>query len=90
MRIATSGMRGVMGRMIGTIVGFSFCKFPLFKSWKNRLFSTWMFPERRNRIDNFVYNKCLLPFWFKFEYLAEKDPDKRESLKELLKGGGRW
>lgn len=86
MRITISGIRLVMGRVIGTIAGFILCKFPLLKCYKNRLLSTWMFPEKRGRVDNLLY-ECLLPVWFRFEYLAEKNPDKRESLKRLCMGG---
>lgn len=92
-KLSITGLRRITGLAIGTLIGYSICKFPLLRMYKKRLLSTWIFPERRNRIDNFFYEKCLLPAWFRFEYLAEKNPNKRESLKELCmggEGGRRW
>jgi hypothetical protein len=42
--------------------------------------------KRKGLLDNFFY-PAILSYWFKFEYLFEKNPDKRESLKKILMGG---
>ena len=46
----------------------------------------WIDPNRRSRINELLYH-ILVEYWAKFEYLREKDPDKREDLKALAMGG---
>lgn len=62
------------------------CKLPLLQKYKFHLFSSWVQKEKGKRLDNYILSAVLL-YWFRFEYLSEKDPDKRESLKKMFMGG---
>ncbi|MAF85427.1 MAG: hypothetical protein CL875_02945 [Dehalococcoidales bacterium] len=74
--------RGALAMILGAIV----CKLPLFRQYKRHLLSTWHDFDKRKGVDNLLFGP-LFNFWIRFEYLREKDPDKRESLKELAMGG---
>ena len=68
------------------VVGLCVCKIPLLRSYKLKLLSTWHDPGQRNSIDDFIY-PGLFSAWIHSEYLSEKNPDTRESLKALAMGG---
>ncbi len=67
-------------------IGLLICRFPFLRNYKFHLLSSWQISEQRKGVDHFFYGKAL-SYWFRFEYLSEKDPDKRESMKEMLMGG---
>jgi len=71
---------------IGLMIGMPICSLDFFEKYKYYLLSSWRLKEKRKTLDNFLY-KALMAYWIRFEYLAEKDPDKRESLKEISMGG---
>ena len=82
------------------LLGLAIVKIPLFNKYKLHLLSTWYemtvgtgyvgssqtVVEKRNKIDEILY-KYVFYSWIKFDYLKEKDPDKRETLKSLCMGG---
>lgn len=74
--------RGALAMTLGALI----CQLPFFSQYKRHLLSTWYDFGKRKGIDNLLFNP-LFNFWIRFEYLKEKDPDKRESLKELAMGG---
>ena len=61
-------------------------KIPLFGRYRRFLLSTWYTPDRRGRLDNLLY-PAVYYLWLRLEYWPEKDPDIRETKKELLMGG---
>ena len=67
-------------------LGAIICKLPFFSKYKGHLLSTWHDFDKRRGVDNLLFS-LLFNFWIAFEYLKEKDPDKRESLKGLAMGG---
>lgn len=73
---------GALTMTLGAII----CKLAFFGQYKRHLLSTWYDFGRRRGIDNLLFNP-LFNFWIRFEYLKEKDPDKRENLNELAMGG---
>ena len=68
------------------LLGLAIVKIPLFNKYKLHLLSTWQDVEKRNKIDEILY-KYVFYSWIKFDYLKEKDPDKRETLKSICMGG---
>lgn len=57
-----------------------------------RLLSTWHDSEKGNKVENILF-PVFHATWTRFEYLKEKDPDKRETLKSICmggKGGKNW
>jgi len=74
--------RGALALTLGTLI----CKLAPFSRYKRYLLSTWHDFDKRKGVDNLLFDP-LFNFWIRFEYLREKDPDKRESLKELAMGG---
>jgi len=68
------------------LIGLAIVKIYLFKKYKLHLLSTWREAQKRNKIDEILY-KYVFFLWIKFEYLKEKDPDKRETLKSICMGG---
>ncbi len=74
--------RGTLAMTLGALI----CKLPFLSRYKRHLLSTWHDFDKRKGIDNLLFDP-LFNFWIRFEYLREKDPDKRESLKELAMGG---
>ena len=68
------------------LLGLAIVKIPLFNKYKLHLLSTWHNFDKRNKIDEILY-KYVLYSWNRFEYLKEKDPDKRETLKSICMGG---
>jgi hypothetical protein len=67
-------------------LGLAIVKIPLFNKYKLHLLSTWQDVEKRNKIDEILF-KYVFYLWIKFNYLKEKDPDKRETLKSICMGG---
>ena len=67
-------------------IGLLICRLPFLRNYKFHLLSSWQIPEKRKGVDHFFYGKAL-SYWFRFEYLSEKDPDTREAMKEMLMGG---
>lgn len=67
-------------------IGLIIIKLPLFKNYKNELLAKWQDYEKRTKLDNLVF-EGVLKAWIRWEYLKEKDPDKREKLKSLVMGG---
>jgi hypothetical protein len=61
-------------------------KFPFCNKYKMRLLSTWHDFEKRNKIEN-IFFPVFHATWNRFEYLKEKDPDKRETMKSICMGG---
>lgn len=81
-------MRTVLSRMklgFGLLAGLVICKLGFLYAYKKHLLSTWQTPEKKSGVDR-VFYPGVLAFWFRFEYLLEKDPDQRELMKELLMG----
>jgi hypothetical protein len=68
------------------LVAFPICRFGKFKKYKHHLLSSWFNSDKRTALDNILF-PIVCAYWFRFEYLRESDPDKRESLKNLLMGG---
>jgi len=82
-------IKGILKKIYHLLIylpGFVICKFPLLHSYKIHLLSTWLDIKQRRGIDKFLFNS-LFNFWIKFEYLREKNPDKREKLKGICMGG---
>lgn len=73
---------GALAMTFGAII----YKLTFFSQYKRHLLSTWHDFGKRRGVDNLLFNP-LFNFWIRFEYLKEKDPDKREDLKELAMGG---
>lgn len=71
---------------IALAIGMPICRLRWLQRYKSYLLSTWTSPGRQNGIDGFFY-RGVIAYWLRNEYLLEKDPDKRESLKDLLMGG---
>jgi hypothetical protein len=74
------------------LLGLAIVKIPLFNKYKLHLLSTWQVFDKRSKIDEILY-KYVYYLWIKFDYLKEKDPDKRETLKSICmggEGGRRW
>lgn len=71
-------------RALRLAIGAIICRLPLFKKYKLHLLSLWQL-ERKGRDKAFYL--AVSAYWLKFEYLAEKDPDKREAMKGLMMGG---
>lgn len=69
-----------------SLICFAICKLPSLSHYKKHLLSTWADVKKRKGIDNFLFNR-FFSIWIKFEYLKERNPDKRENLKELSMGG---
>ena len=77
---------------IAMTLGATICKLAFFSQYKRHLLSTWHDFGKRNGADEFLF-KPVVNFWMRFEYLKEKNPDKREKLKELAMGansGREW
>ena len=68
------------------LLGLAIVKIPLFNKYKLHLLSTWHDVEKRTKIDEILY-KYVFYSWTKFDYLKERDPDKRETLKSISMGG---
>ena len=68
------------------LISLAIVKIYLFKKYKLHLLSTWHGFEKRKKIDEILY-KYVFFLWVKFEYLKEKCPDKRETLKAICMGG---
>ena len=60
--------------------------FAFLRGYKTYLLSTWNREGLRNRIDDLIF-RIVTSYWWRFVYLAEKNPDKRESLKSIMMGG---
>ena len=74
------------------LLSLAIVKIPLFNKYKLHLLSTWKNIDKRSKIDEILY-KYVYYLWIKFDYLKEKDPDKRETLKSICMGGkcgGNW
>ncbi len=50
------------------------------------MLSSWHDEGKRNFLDNFLYTGFIAA-WLRFEYVSEKDADKREALKGFAMGG---
>jgi len=72
--------------VVDIFIGMLIYKLFFLKKYKSYLFSYWITQKKLKGIDRFFF-RVLLLYWFRFEYLLEKNPDKRESLKGLLMGG---
>ncbi|MBI1870448.1 MAG: hypothetical protein HYS07_04560 [Chlamydiae bacterium] len=85
-------MRAIFGKLkyaFGLAIGMLICRLHLLRKYKFHLLSSWRLEEKRKGLDNLFY-RALRLYWFRFQYLSEKDPDKRELLKETpMEGGGR-
>ena len=68
------------------LLSLAIVKIPLFNKYKLHLLSTWMNIDKRSKIDSILY-KYVHYLWIKFDYLKEKDPDKRETIKSICMGG---
>ena len=68
------------------LIGLAIVKITYLNKYKLHLLSTWADVEKRNKVDEILY-KYVFFLWFEFEYLKEKDPDKRETLKSICMGG---
>lgn len=66
--------------------GWPLCVLPPFRGLKKRLLATWPTPGKRSKLENLLF-KLVFSHWWRREYLAETDPDKREAMKALLMGG---
>lgn len=73
-------------QLIPVVVGLCICNMPFLRSYKLKLLATWQDPDKRNSIENFFWSE-FFAVWIRFEYLPEKNPDKRELLKSLAMGG---
>ena len=73
-------IRSALGLATGAII----CWVPLFKKYKLYLLSLWRLEKKG--IDKILYT-AVSAYWIRFEYLGEKDPDKREAMKGLMMGG---
>lgn len=73
-------------QIVPLVVGLCICKIPFLRSYRLKLLGTWQDPEKRNSIDNFLWPE-FFTVWIRFEYLPQKNPDKRELLKSLAMGG---
>ena len=65
------------------IIGVVIVKLPFFNKYKMHLLSTWMDVDKRNKVDNFLFEK-FFSVWIRLEYLKETDAEKREELKSLV------
>lgn len=65
-------------------------KMPFFDSYKKKMLSKWYLPIKG--VEKILFYP-VFAMWIKLDYLREKDPDKRETLKELAMGkdsGREW
>ena len=72
-------------RLAAYAAGFVICRIPLFRGYRKALLASWSVrgAERRDGL----LLRAALTYWFRFVYLAERDPNKREVLKAGLMGG---
>ncbi len=68
------------------ILSVIICVFPLFKGWKEQIIKGRFAADTLSSFDRAVF-LYVYTFWERFEYLKEKDPYKREAMKEYVMGG---
>lgn len=71
---------------LALLAGWPLCRLPAFAGLKARLLATWVAPQSRSRLDGLLF-KAVFAYWWRREYLAERDPDRREAMKSALMGG---
>lgn len=78
-------------RLAAWMVGFAICRLPLFARYRKTLLASWS--VRGAGGHDGLWLRAVLSYWFRFVYLAEGDPERREALKGDLMGGAagvRW
>lgn len=71
---------------LAVAAGWPLCRLPVFAGLKTRLLATWPAPKARGKMENVLF-KAVFAHWWRREYLAEADPDRREAMKAALMGG---
>ena len=78
-------LRGIIKQPI-VLLCILIIKLPFCNKYKMRLLTTWHDFEKRNKIEDIIF-PVFYTTWIRFEYLKEKDPDKRETMKSICMGG---
>jgi hypothetical protein len=73
-------------RAVGTALGAVVVRLPWLRPYRERLLSTWQTPDRRRPLDRLLFGP-VFSYWLEHVYWPERDPDRREQLKELCMGG---